>query len=193
MKAWEADRLCGSERRTADPTLTTETGVSCIMLLLGFPHSSWFIWSFFGGLLVFISLLQDIFHPKWNFWSTWLLLVAKSWCFVHFFLYFSLVKCWQSGKQFMKQKWIPLCLFSASFQIRTAQTWRQKRGSAVEYAACSFYLVLSDLSLGSSWCRKMICDIYDVWLIMYDIWRQKMDLLWNMQHIPTTWCCRTCP
>ena len=39
---------------------------------------------FLGGLLVFISLLQDIFHPKWNFWSTWLLLVAKSWCFVHF-------------------------------------------------------------------------------------------------------------
>ena len=92
MKAWEADsdRLCGSERRTADPTLTTETGVSCIMLLLSFPHSSWFIWSFFGGLVSVHFSLARYFPSKVELLKHMNIISRKFMMFCAFFCIFLL-------------------------------------------------------------------------------------------------------
>ena len=175
MKALEADRhterfWMSNSWSNADDRNWCELYGGCCWVFLICPDSFGVLF----GLFRVRFYWKILTFQRGTFETHKILYVAKSRCQLsELFLYMSLVKSWHSSKEITKQKWVPLCLFSASFQIRTAQTWRQKRGSAVEYAACSFYLVLSDLSLGSSWCRKMICDIYDVWHIMYDIWRQK--------------------
>ena len=158
MKALEADRQRANLKVEQLIQRWRPKLVWAAWWMLFFPHLSRFIWSFFC-FLVFVSIAIARYSPS----SVELLRHMITICrkikmlIKWIVLCISLVKCWQSSKEIMKQKWVPLCLFSASFQIRTAPTWRQKRGSAVEYAACSYYLVLSDLSLGSSWCRKMIC------------------------------------
>ena len=76
----------GSERRTADPTLTTETGVSCIMLLLSFPHLSWFICSFFWLFSVhFYCIISTFQRGTFQAHYYYLSQNQKANCFAYFF------------------------------------------------------------------------------------------------------------